>query len=393
MSLDTSDVLLAGLGIGGFLWMNRKLDIERRARVAAEQQRDCARACAARAELRPMNGLKPATTSTPTSKGLAPRTFDPIFAACGQGIPVPYLRALALRESDMNPRESSGPAWGLLQVIEVVRQDYNEHTGAKYTRQDLLDPAINVTIAATALATIVRSYAQNHPRIKNLQADWNNPRFIELLTFGWNAGWSERGGVGRVSKFLEQRGLLDQTLDTIYRASRDAGASPHLANAAKVGWSKSVAAQYFRELAAERPVIEMPEEYVGRPPLVATAPVIEMPPEYVGRGDSPSAGPITHPAQVMTSMGPITHPSQVMTSAGPITHPSQIMTAPNPSSLPASEHAPAKVQISAPITHAPVVTPVSAPVATAASDPRRPIDPYDPRKPINPYDDCACVTT
>lgn len=289
-NIETKDVIIAGLGIGGLFWMNHKLTSERQARAAAEQQRDCAHACADRAK-RPATGLANASTGGSTVSRLAPRTFDQIFATYGQGVPVPYLRALALRESGMNPRSASGAAWGLLQVIEVVRDDHNKRTGSRYTRQDLLDPAINVTIAASALATIIRSYAQNHPRIRNLHADWNNPRFIELLTFGWNAGWSERGGVGRVSSYLEQRGVLDQTIDVVHQASKAAGASPHLADAAKVAWCKSVAAQYMRELAAERPLIEMPEEYVGRPALIVT-------------------GPITQPSQVAVS-GPITSPSQV----------------------------------------------------------------------------------
>jgi hypothetical protein len=389
--------------------MNRKLEIERKARVAAEQARDCARACAARAE-RPANGLTPTSAQPPSARGLAPRTFDSIFATFGHGLPVPYLRALALRESDMNPRESSGPAWGLLQVIEVVRLDYNQRTGGKYTRQDLLDPKVNVTIATSALATILHSYAQNHPRIKNLQADWSNPHFVQLLTFGWNAGWSERGGVGRVSKFLEQRGVLDQTLDVIHKASGDAGASAHLANPAKVAWSKSVAAQYFRELAAEQkfhgPVIEMPEEYVGRPPLVATGPqmppeyaeqphVIEMPPEYVGRPPAATTGPITHPSQVMTSSGPITSPSQLPSSgpvwSGPIAYPSQVTTsapitapsqvAPSPVIAPA-----ATIPISAP-SHPPTIMVAPPPPAPSST-----INPSGLPGPINPYDDCACST-
>lgn len=83
--IDTTDVILAGLGIGGFLWMNRKLDIERRARIAAEQARDCARACATRPE-RPANGLTRVSAPAPGVRGLAPRTFDPVFAKYGQGL-------------------------------------------------------------------------------------------------------------------------------------------------------------------------------------------------------------------------------------------------------------------------------------------------------------------
>jgi hypothetical protein len=255
------------------------------------------------------------------------------------------LRALALRESSMNPRSSSGPAWGLLQVIEVVRLDHNQRAGTNYTRQDLLDPVVNVTIVASALATIIRSYAEKHPRISNLRADWRNPRFIELLTFGWNAGWSERGGVGRVSTYLEQRGALVQTIDTIHQASRAAGASPHLSNAAKVAWSKSVAAQYFRELAAEEPlhgpVIEMPEDYVGRPTLVMTG---------------PPSGPITSPSQVST---------------------------------PEVSAPPAQVVVTAPPP--PTALPV-APAVAVASGPVISVGPSGAGQPINPYGDCVCST-
>lgn len=347
MSIDTKDVLLAGLGIGGLFWINRKLDGERRARIAAEQQRDCARACATR-QRRPSNGLRSSRT-TPVGRGLAPHTFDPIFAAHGHGIPVPYLRALALGESNMNPRASSGPALGLLQVIDIVRKDYNQRTGARYTRQDLLDPVINVTIASSALAMIAQSYATNHPRVRNLQPDWRNLRFIELLTFGHNAGWSERGGVGRVAKYLEQRGVFEQTIEAIHRAARAAGASPHLSNPAKVAWCKRVAAQYARELAAEPPtdehVIEMPPMYVGRPPLVMT-------------------GPITQPSQVMT-IGPITSPSQVSTPAPTPPVGAVVATAPAPASAPT----------------------ITVPAATTSIAP----SPSGLAGPINPYDDCTCA--
>jgi hypothetical protein len=376
--IDKTDVILAGLGIGGFLWMNHKLTAERRARVAAEQARDCAQACATRSK-RPSNGLTRASAPSATAPRLAPRTFDPIFAAYGQGIPVPYLRALALRESDMNPRSASGPAWGLLQVIEVVRQDHNQRTGSRFMRQDLLDPVVNVTIAANALVTIMRSYAQHHPRVRNLQADWNNPRFAELLTFSWNAGWSERGGVGRVSSYLEQRGVLDQTIDTIHQASRAAGASPHLANAAKVAWSKSVAAQYFRELAADQrlhgPVIEMPEDYVGR------GPVIEMPEDYVGRPTLVMTGPpapITQPSQV-TTIGPITSPSQVSAPEPRTPATSQVAVAPTASTRPGEE---------LPLVPAVALATASAPSLAAPAA----TNPSGLGGPINPYDDCACST-
>ncbi len=336
-NFDATDALLAGLGVGGFLWFNHKLTTERRARIDAEVQLDCARTCATRVT-KPANGLPATRPSFADPPRIAPRTFDQVFAAYGHGIPVPYLRALALRESNLNPRLASGPAWGLLQVIEVVRQDYNQRTGATFTRKDLLDPAVNVTIAASALATIVESYARNHPRIVNLQANWNNPRFVELLTFGWNAGWSERGGVGRVAHYLEARGTLDQTIDAIYFASQAAGASAHLANPLKVAWSKSVAAQYGRELASEQ----------HGPPPVKEMPEIQMPEDYAGRDPLVAVGTITMPSQVDRSLVPPSSPS-----------PPTVGTSlpPPPSANP--------------------------PVAVATH-------PGGLGGPINPYDDCAC---
>lgn len=193
---------------------------------------------------------RPARPQPPGSKqaGTAvSRTFDSIFREYGRGIPLAYLRALAKRESNLNPREAKDPAWGLLQVIEVVRRDYNQRFGTKHTRRDLLDPTINVTIAADLLARIIDNYRRHHPNVPNLQEDWDNPRFVELLTFGWNAGYSERGGLGRVARYLEQRGINDITIDTIHQHARAAGATRHLANPQRARWSKSVASLYLRE--------------------------------------------------------------------------------------------------------------------------------------------------
>ena len=71
-------------------------------------------------------------TLSPKNSEVGP--FDKIFLAEGQGIPVPYLRALAKRESNNNPREQKGPAWGLLQVgvspkAGDVLKGYNKRYG------------------------------------------------------------------------------------------------------------------------------------------------------------------------------------------------------------------------------------------------------------------------
>lgn len=176
-----------------------------------------------------------------------PRTFDWVFEQYRRHIPIEYLRALAMRESSMQVAAQSGAGSGLFQIIDVVRRDYNRVHGTRYERDDLFDPVVNVAIATWLLQAIIRSYARNHPNVPNLRADWDNPRFVSLLTFGWNAGWSEAGGVGRVARYLEAQGTTDITIDLVCEHARAAGASRHLARRDKVGWCKSVVALFERE--------------------------------------------------------------------------------------------------------------------------------------------------
>jgi hypothetical protein len=183
----------------------------------------------------------------PTASAPLPRRFDWIFEQHRGDIPIEYLRALAVRESGMQAGAQSGPARGLLQIMEFVRRDYNQANATRHQRADLLDPAVNVVVGTWLLRRIMTSYARNHPAVPNLHANWNNPRFVELLTFGWNAGWSEAGGVGRVARYLEARGQTDITIDHIHRSARAAGASRHLSRADKVTWCKGVAALYEEE--------------------------------------------------------------------------------------------------------------------------------------------------
>jgi hypothetical protein len=176
-----------------------------------------------------------------------PLTFDWIFEQYRGQVPIEYLRALAMRESGMQVAARSGAASGLLQIVDVVRRDYNRVHGTRYERDDLLDPVANVAIATWLLHAIIRSYTRNHPNIPNLHADWDNPRFVELLTFGWNAGWSERGGVGRVARYLEAQGTTDITIDLVCEHALAAGASRQLSRRDKVRWCKSVVALYQKE--------------------------------------------------------------------------------------------------------------------------------------------------
>ncbi|MGE3768555.1 MAG: transglycosylase SLT domain-containing protein [Kofleriaceae bacterium] len=187
------------------------------------------------------------------------RRFDSVFERYRGSVPLAYVRALVERESDGRPDVRAGSAVGLMQIVPVVLADYNKRHGTAYQSAQLVDPAINVAIGCELLRLIANSYRKNHPHIPNLQADWSNPQFVELLTFGWNAGFSEAGGVGRVVRYLERLGAVDITLDQVTAHARIAGASKHLSNPAKAAWCKSVVALYQRE----RALVEAPTVLVA----------------------------------------------------------------------------------------------------------------------------------
>ena len=125
------------------------------------------------------------------------------------------MRALSKRESNQDPGDTRGPAWGLMQVVEVVRNSWNKRKpGEALSRPDLLDPVTNVRVASDLLNRIVIAYGK-HPD-KNMQEDWSNPAFVQLVTAGWNSGYSESGGVGRVARYLEAN-QIPVTHDNVFR--------------------------------------------------------------------------------------------------------------------------------------------------------------------------------
>lgn len=178
-----------------------------------------------------------------------PRTYDAEFANHGQRIPLAYLRALAVRESDMNPARAEGPSWGLLGVDDVTRQAYNRRHGTSFRQVDLLTPSVNVTIAADQLRIITRRWRLDHADIANLQENWQNLRFVELLTFAWETAYSDRAGVGRVALYLRRRGITDITVDQVFAHAAAAGAAPKLSRQDNLDFAKGVARLYDRERA------------------------------------------------------------------------------------------------------------------------------------------------
>jgi soluble lytic murein transglycosylase-like protein len=167
-----------------------------------------------------------------------PTTFDPLFRRYAGSVPVAYLRALAQRESSFNPQNATGPAWGLLQITEVVRQ------GTGYSRSQLLDPEVNIKLGAGLLNRIAQSYAKHAD--KNMQTDWSNPEFVKLVTAGWNSGYSDGGGVGKVARYLHDRGI-PVTHDNVFKYAGAAGATKHLQNPQKQLWQRSVSDLYFAQ--------------------------------------------------------------------------------------------------------------------------------------------------
>jgi soluble lytic murein transglycosylase-like protein len=172
--------------------------------------------------------------------------FDPLFVKHRGTIPVAYLRALAQRESGLNPNANAGKAaaQGLLQIVTVVRDSYNQRHGTSYTRDDTLDPELNVKMATDLLKRIIVAY-NKHPD-PNLHENWSNPEFVKLITAGWNAGYSEGGGLGKVARYLEQRGQ-PVTHDRVYGNAAAAGAVGYLSDPNRAGWHRSVAQLYFAQ--------------------------------------------------------------------------------------------------------------------------------------------------
>jgi hypothetical protein len=189
----------------------------------------------------------PAPPSREKTGGLT-RRFDVLFARHGRGIPVAYLRALAQAESGMNPHDRLG----LINVVPKALAGYNErHPEARISPDEMRDPAKNITVAADHLRVVIDSYRRNHPDVPNLVENWQNPHYVRLVTAGWNAGHSERAGVGRVVRFLKAQPAASRpteiTIDTVFEAAGRAQATKHLSNPRKLAYAKGVVAAFVRE--------------------------------------------------------------------------------------------------------------------------------------------------
>jgi hypothetical protein len=194
--------------------------------------------------------------------------FDAVFEKYRGSIPIEYVRTLAYFESGWNPNAVHKPAnisdatWGpmppgkkvqvssgavgLFQITEVVRKD------AGVSRADLLNPETNTRVALGLLNRIVSSWA-NVPGLSS--RDWRSRRWVELLTFGWNAGYSKTAGVAFAAAQLAAEGVKPEgiTVTAIHAwANRTGKGSAWLAVGTKADWARKVADTYLKAIAGGR---------------------------------------------------------------------------------------------------------------------------------------------
>lgn len=232
---DNTNTIITAAGLAGALylghrWLTKK-DAEAAPAPTSAEDEDEARPVSSPSEV----------------DGTLPRTYDAEFVNHGQRLPLAYLRALASRESDMTPSFTEGPSWGLFGIDDITRSSYNRRHGTRFRQVDLLTPAINVAVAADQLRLIISNWRRLHGDIVNLQENWQNVRFVELLTFGWATAFGTQAGVGRVVAYLRGRGITDITADKIHAHATSAAASPKLSREQNLDFAKSVARLYDRE--------------------------------------------------------------------------------------------------------------------------------------------------
>ncbi len=195
--------------------------------------------------------------------------WDPVIERFAGHVPVAFIRALVHGESggDSQKENPVSHAAGLLQITDIVRKDWNAaHPDAPVSRTDLFDPETNVRIGAALLNRIVQTYRRH----RTLAPDWRSRRYAELVALGWNAGYSDRGGVGLAVGELEAAGARpdDVTVDSV--AAVAAGlpkASRFVALPARVAYAKAVADLYLGSRRA--PVVASRGSAVG--PVVVAA--------------------------------------------------------------------------------------------------------------------------
>jgi hypothetical protein len=145
--------------------------------------------------------------------------WDPVIERYAGHVPVAFIRALVHGESggDSQKENPTSHAAGLLQITDI---------------------------GAALLNRIVLVYG-HHPTVR---PDWGSRRYAELVGLGWNAGYSDRGGVGLAIAALEAAGAqpADVTVDSVARVAAGLpNASRFISRADRVAYAKAVADLYL----------------------------------------------------------------------------------------------------------------------------------------------------
>ena len=130
-------------------------------------------------------------------------------------IPLPFLRAVAYRESLMNPKAASktSSARGLMQITAPLLRRFKKATKIKYSPSDMLKAWPNIRVGVWHMVEIVNSFKKNHP--DSLSPIWCSLNYVGLLAQAYTAGFNETRGVGYVVGHMEKSGVKQTSITPV----------------------------------------------------------------------------------------------------------------------------------------------------------------------------------
>lgn len=151
-------------------------------------------------------------------------------------VPPAYMVALAKHESSFNPsiRHPGSNAVGLYQITQKALDGYNERNSTHHTLVDMLDPMINAGIATDHLNFIMSQWAARHGT--RIRQDWNDPEWLALLTYGYNAG---HNGISLIVNAMRPDRSI--TVDAIARLAPNNRWGNLLRDPTRIAFAKAVA--------------------------------------------------------------------------------------------------------------------------------------------------------
>ena len=192
------------------------------------------------------------------SKPSIPTTYDSLFKKYGApDIPVAYLRALAMMESNFNPQAFNKPSSGLMQISTICLKDFNQLNSTKVQAKDLFDPKTSIRIGTWLIRRIIQLYKKKSPGL--MEPKWDDPKWVALLTLGWTAGW------GAVADYIAAlRSKIPDTkidMDAVIALAQvkhpksniyaKPSPGPYMSDPKLRTWVLKVVQKYFRELGTD----------------------------------------------------------------------------------------------------------------------------------------------